>query len=81
MRCLESARLLSERRDRALPLRKRVGLRAHLFLCALCRAYEKQLVAVCSIAHQAGIEASSHSPGLPADRKRAIQDAVDRNRS
>lgn len=78
MRCLESARLLSERRDRSLPLRKRLGLRAHLFLCSLCRAYEKQLVAVCNIAHQAGIDASSHSPPLPVDRKRAIRDAIDR---
>lgn len=80
MRCLESARLLSERRDRTLPLRKRVGLRVHLFLCALCRTYEKQLIAVCSIAHQAGAQPSSHSPALPPDRKQAIRDAIERDR-
>ena len=81
MRCLESARLLSERRDRALPLRQRVGLRMHLFLCALCRTYEKQLIAVCNIAHQAGVQPSSHSPTLPAERKQAIRDAIEHDSS
>lgn len=79
MRCLESARLISERRDRALPLRQRVGLRFHLFLCSLCRTYEKQLIAVCSIAHQAGTQPSSHSPAMPAERKQAIRDAIERD--
>lgn len=79
MRCLESARLLSERRDHPLTLRKRLGLRLHLFFCVLCRTYEKQLVAVCNIAHQAGIDASSHAPPLPPDRKQAIRDAIERD--
>ena len=76
MRCLESARLLSERRDHPLPWRKRVGLRVHLFLCELCRTYQKQVVAMCEICHQAGIEPSSHGPALPHDRKQAIQKAL-----
>jgi hypothetical protein len=79
MRCLESARLLSERRDRPLALRKRMGLRVHLFLCALCRTYEKQLIAVCNIAHQAGLDASSHAPAMPPERRKQIQDAIERD--
>lgn len=78
MHCLESARLLSERRDHALPLGKRIGLRLHLLLCVLCRAYQKQLTAVCSISHHAGASPSSHGARLPTSRKQAIQDAIDR---
>jgi hypothetical protein len=73
MRCLESARLLSEQRDHPLSWRKRIGLRVHLFLCQLCRTYEKQVAAMCEICHHAGAEPSSHAPGLPTDRKQAIQ--------
>jgi hypothetical protein len=79
MRCLESARLLSERRDRPLPWRKRVGLRLHLLLCALCRTYETQINAVCGICHHAGARPSSHGPSLPADRKQAIRAALERD--
>jgi hypothetical protein len=78
MHCLESARLLSERRDHPLPLAKRIGLRLHLLLCALCRTYQKQLTAVCSISHHAGASPCSHCAPLPASRKQAIQDAIDR---
>jgi predicted anti-sigma-YlaC factor YlaD len=78
MHCLESARLLSERRDHPLPLAKRIGLRLHLLLCALCRTYEKQISAVCGISHHAGAEPSSHAPQLPPDRKQAIQNALRR---
>ena len=78
MRCLESARLLSERRDHPLPLRKRAGLRVHLFFCALCRTYQKQLIAMCRIAMQAGAEPPDHATGLPPERRRAIEDLIRR---
>ena len=42
--CRDAARLLSESMDRRLPLAERVGLRAHLLLCGLCRGYGRQLV-------------------------------------
>jgi hypothetical protein len=78
MRCIESARLISERRDHPLPLGKRIGLHVHLFLCSLCRTYEKQVMALCGISHQAGIEGPPHVH-LPHDRKKAIQDALHRD--
>lgn len=78
MRCLESARLLSERRDRPLPWTKRAGLRLHLMLCALCRTYERQIAVVCGISRHAGLEPSSHVPSLPPERRQAIQDALHR---
>ena len=79
MRCLESARLISERRDHPLSWRKRVGLRLHLLLCALCRTYQAQINAVCGICHQAGSHPSSQAPSLPATRKQAIHEALRRD--
>jgi hypothetical protein len=79
MRCLESARLISERRDHPLPWRKRLGLRVHLLLCALCRTYATQLSAVCGICHHAGEQPSSHAPSLSPARKQAIRDALERH--
>jgi len=81
MQCLESARLLSERHDHPLPLGKRIGLRLHLLICSLCRAYHTQIEAVCSIAHRAGAEPSSHGATLADGRKQSMQDAIDRSRS
>ena len=78
MQCLESARLLSERHDHPLPLGKRIGLRLHLLICSICRAYHTQIEAVCSIAHHAGSSPSSHGARLPDGRKQSMQDAIDR---
>ena len=78
MHCLESARLLSERHDHPLPLGKRIGLRIHLLICSLCRAYQIQIDAVCRVSHQAGISAHSHGAQLSPARKQSIQDAIDR---
>jgi hypothetical protein len=80
MHCLESARLLSERHDRPLPPGKRIGLRLHLFICSICRAYRTQIDAVCRIAHQAGASPSSHGARLTDDHKKSMQDAIDRSR-
>ena len=81
MRCLESARLLSERHDHPLPPGKRIGLRLHLALCSICRAYHTQIEAVCSIAHQAGASPSSHGACLTDGHKKSMQDAIDRSRA
>ncbi|HET6348996.1 MAG TPA: hypothetical protein VFH88_07930 [Candidatus Krumholzibacteria bacterium] len=80
MNCRESERLLSERRDHALPWKKHLALRLHLFLCVLCRGYDAQLSAVLGVCHRAGAEASSHAPSLSAEQRRAIQDAMERER-
>lgn len=57
---------------------KSIALRIHVFLCAVCRSYRKQLQVVCNIARQAGASPSSHGAALPAGRRRAMQDAIDR---
>jgi hypothetical protein len=81
MHCLESARLLSERRDHPLPLAKRIGLRLHLLICSLCRTYRKQIETVCSISHHAGASPSTHGAQLPDNRKQSMQDTINRTRS
>ncbi len=42
--CKEVSRLVSDSLDRDLPFRQRVGVRLHLMMCRLCRAYEKQVL-------------------------------------
>ena len=56
-----------------------MALRLHLFVCALCRTYEKQIAAVCGISRRAGTMASSHAPSLPPQRRQTIQDALRRD--
>lgn len=78
--CRESARLLSERRDHSLPLRKRLALRMHLVLCGLCRVYASQLSVVCGVSREAGEKAPDVSPrSMPDERRRRIKDAMSRD--
>jgi len=48
--CRQASRLLSDQQeleqDQALALRQRAGLRLHLWLCAECRRFERQLGAL-----------------------------------
>lgn len=41
--CRESARLLSQRQDRAFSFGERTALRAHLMICRGCRHVDDQL--------------------------------------
>ena len=41
--CNEASRLVSETRDRELPLRQRMQLRFHLTLCKMCNVYSRQI--------------------------------------
>jgi hypothetical protein len=41
--CRESARLLSQREDRALGFGERVALRTHLAICQGCHNFSRQL--------------------------------------
>jgi hypothetical protein len=41
--CREISQMVSEAMDQRLPLRKRLAIRFHISMCALCRRYEKQL--------------------------------------
>ncbi len=41
--CKQATRLASQALDRPLSLRERLGLRAHLMICAGCAQFERQL--------------------------------------
>ena len=42
--CKEVTQMVSESLDRNLPLRQRMGIRLHLFMCKLCSRFRKQLL-------------------------------------
>jgi hypothetical protein len=80
--CRESARLLSERRDRRLSWRQRLALRMHIAACRLCKVYATHLAAVSRIAGFAAVAAPDRCPGaLAAERKRQIKDALSKESS
>lgn len=41
--CKDASRLVSERQERKLGFRERLGLRIHLWMCAQCRRFEQQI--------------------------------------
>lgn len=52
--CKEVSRLVSDSLDRELTFRQRVGVRLHLMMCGMCRAYEKQVLLLRNIARLYG---------------------------
>jgi len=42
--CKKITGMISESMDRKLPLSRRMGIRFHLMMCALCRRYRQQLL-------------------------------------
>lgn len=75
--CGETARLLSEARDRRLSLRERVVLRFHLTMCRMCHVYARQIGAIARICHAASERAPDCCPGeLSEERKARIRDAM-----
>ena len=47
--CKDIAKLASEGLDRKLSLRERISLRVHTTLCSACRAYRRQIKALCKL--------------------------------
>lgn len=41
--CKDASRLVSEGQERKLGLQERLGLRLHLWMCARCRRFERQI--------------------------------------
>jgi len=75
--CSETARLLSESRDRRLSLRERLSLRVHTMMCRMCHIYQRQLSAVSGICDAASKKAEDCCPGtLSEERKARIRDAM-----
>jgi hypothetical protein len=75
--CSETARLLSESRDRRLGLRERIHLRFHMTMCGMCNVYARQLAVISRICKTASDRAPDCCPGqLSEDRKARIREAM-----
>ena len=75
--CQQATRLVSERQDRPLRGRERVGLWVHLMMCRFCRAFERQLAYLQAIARrhtEAGL--ASGGPALSAEAKARLKDSL-----
>jgi hypothetical protein len=72
MGCKETARLLSESRDRRLSLRQWFSLRFHMAMCRMCKIYARQMNAVGRICREAGERSLDACPGelSPAQKDR-----------
>ncbi len=57
--CKQVSQLVSESLDRDLSFRQRVGVRLHLMMCGMCRAYEKQMLLLRKIAQIYGKQAAA----------------------
>jgi hypothetical protein len=57
--CEDTSPLISELMDHNLSLGKRMRLKFHLSMCAVCRFYQKQLQVIRSLARKLGGEEAS----------------------
>jgi len=74
--CKKITRLISESMDRELPLYKRMGIRFHLMMCALCRRYEKQLLYIRSILRQSSEAEDLSCHSMPTDARKRIEEKL-----
>lgn len=51
LNCREVSELATDYMERALPLRLWLGVRLHIFLCSMCRAYLDQLRKTAALPH------------------------------
>ncbi len=71
--CKKITRMISESMDRKLPLYKRMGIRFHLMMCALCRRYQQQLLFIRSVLRRNGGTDETSDQSLPADARERIE--------
>ncbi len=74
--CKEISQLVSQSLDRKLSLRQRMGVRFHLMMCSLCRAYEKQTLLLRNAVRTYGRE---NTERLPEESKQRIKKALGDN--
>ena len=80
--CRQASRLMSERQERRLRLRERVGLLLHLWICAECRRFERQIERLRRLLRLGGRDGDCcrHQPLPPQAReriRRALQEHVE----
>lgn len=73
--CKETAKLVSEMKDRRVSLRQRIEVWFHLAACTLCRTYSKQIDLLTRFSRRAGnaVMKTDSGPKLSEDCKQRIK--------
>lgn len=76
--CKDASHLISEHLERPLGFRERWGLRIHLWICASCRRFERQMIllraAIRTLARRA--ELADDSTDFPPEARERIRAAL-----
>lgn len=78
--CQETARLISEGLDHALPVHKRIFVRLHLFSCVTCQNFQRQTLALKKLLAHCGatdLLSVSGGPGLPEEARRKMKSLME----
>lgn len=62
--CKDASHLISERQERPLGLRERLGLWLHLLICAYCRAFERQVAMLSRAMRELGRRGGADADGI-----------------
>ncbi len=76
--CKDASHLLSQRQERPLSLRERLGLRLHLWMCVSCRRFEQQLALMrrAMRALRRRVETEADAAELPVAARERIRRAL-----
>ncbi len=81
--CKDVSHLVSTSQERPLGFRERLGLRVHLWMCANCRRFQRQIdllrLALRKLATEA--DADPHAPALSAEARQRIREALAERRA
>jgi predicted anti-sigma-YlaC factor YlaD len=70
--CRDVTGLASDHLDGVLPLRSRLGLRLHLWMCAYCRLYVRQIAQVATLLRSLGGR-PTEPPALPHELRDRLE--------
>lgn len=77
--CKEASHLVSQNQDRPLRFKERLGLRIHLWACASCRRFERQIGLMRRLLRQSvqRAEIEETDTRLPAEAHARIRQAME----
>ena len=77
--CKEASHLVSQNQDRPLRFNERLGLRMHLWVCANCRRFERQIGLMRRLLRQSArsSETEAADTSLPPEARERIRQAIE----
>ncbi len=77
--CKEASHLVSQNQDRPLSFNERLGLRMHLWMCANCRRFERQIGLMRRLLHLSvrSAETEAADTQLSAEARERIRQAIE----